>query len=31
MMRGEAEFYGAVAVSATKWASSGFRVRPFDF
>jgi hypothetical protein len=31
MMRGEAEFYGAAAESATKWASSGFSGRPFDF
>jgi len=31
MMRGAAEFYGAAAESATKWASSGFRARPFDF
>jgi hypothetical protein len=30
-MRGEAEFYCAVAESTTKWASSGFRARPFDF
>jgi hypothetical protein len=31
MMRGEAEFYGAAAESATKGAPGGFRAKSFDF